>query len=284
MVLEELISPERAEKHPWEMLFMGMIYSSVAVFLSLYLFGGDDSSLIFVFFTVMACSILMYKTIKFEEFQDLGAVKEFKLLEHHGKALAFFIFLFLGFLISFSLWYVFLPEDISSSVFHSQVSVIRQINSNNADGMFIFNNVFGRIFMNNIKVLLFSVFFSFFYGMGAIFILVWNASVVGAATGMFIKGILAKTLESAGLLSVSHYFSAISLGLSRYLIHGIPEMAAYFVGGLAGGLISVAMIKHSTNSEQFSRVIKDSSVLLCTAVLIIFVAALLEVYITPIFF
>jgi hypothetical protein len=36
---------------------------------------------------------------------------------------------------------------------------------------------------------------------------------------------------------MSHYFSHISYGLLMYALHGIPEILAYFVAGLAGGII-----------------------------------------------
>lgn len=284
MVLESLISPEKAEKDPWEMFFVGILYSSIAVFLSLYIFGGDEVSLVLVFLTVMATGVLMYRTTTYEEEEDIKLDKEYKILEQHGKALSFFMFLFLGFLVSFALWYVFLPGELSQQVFNSQIATIERINSPQVQGAIMLPYNFVRILFNNIKVLFFSLFFSFFYGMGALFILAWNASVVGAATGVFIQNLLNKALESAGALSFSHYFSAISIGLSRYLIHGIPEIGAYFIGGLAGGLISVAMINHQTNAKQFAKVLKDAFVLVVISVGILVIAALLEIYVTPLFF
>ena len=99
-----------------------------------------------------------------------------------------------------------------------------------------------QIFLNNFKVLLFSIFFAFFYGAGAIFILTWNASVISAAVGLFVKDKIAAVAAYSGSVGIFNYFNMFSLGLARYMIHGIPEIAAYFIGGLAGGIISVAVI------------------------------------------
>ncbi len=283
MVLESIISPLKAEKEPWEMFFIGLMYSSIAIFLAIFVFGGEEMSLVIVFLTVMACAVLMYKTLKYEEHKDLEITKETKLLKQHGKAISFFLFLFLGFLVSFALWYVFLPADMSQQVFSMQISTINTINTD-VQGMVTIPSSLIKILSNNIKVLLFSLFFSFFYGMGAIFILTWNASVVGAATGIAIRNSLSAFFVKTGAIGFAGYFTAISTGLLRYLLHGIPEIAAYFIGGLAGGLISIAVINHKENTEEFKKVMKDASWLMLISLVILIVAAFLEIYVTPIFF
>ena len=46
MVLEAIMNPFQAEKHPWEMFFIGILYSSIAVLLGLIIFGKDASYVI----------------------------------------------------------------------------------------------------------------------------------------------------------------------------------------------------------------------------------------------
>ena len=70
MVLESLLFPLKAEKKPWEMFFMGLLYSGVAIFLSIWIFD-ERSSFVMVFFTVLACVPIIYNTLKFEESKDL---------------------------------------------------------------------------------------------------------------------------------------------------------------------------------------------------------------------
>jgi len=284
MVLESLISPARAEKEPWELFFLGVLYSSVGVFLSLFIFGPSQMSLVMVFLTVLASAILMYNTLKFEGAKGEKIKHEMSLLREHSKALAFFIFLFLGFTVSFALWYVFLPAGTAQQIFSTQIEAIRTVSTMVLTGQGIGSAALLPVFFNNMKVLFFALFFSFFYGMGAIFILAWNASVVGAATGIFISNGLNKVAAATGSVGLGSYFGVISIGLARFLIHGIPEIGAYFVGGLAGGLISVAVINHRGHKPNFARVLKDAGVLTLIAVLLLAIAALLEVFVTPIFY
>jgi len=130
----------------------------------------------------------------------------------------------------------------------------------------------------------YSLFFSFFYGAGAIFILTWNASVISAAVGNFARNILAETAKSLGYIGAWDYLSVLPISLMRYFIHGLPEIAAYFIGGLAGGIISVAVIKHDFMGDNFRKIMKDAFDLTAIAIFILFIAALLEVFVTPIFF
>ena len=181
------------------------------------------------------------------------------------------------------MWYVFLPEQIPQKVFQSQISTINQINNplNQGTGMIVGSQAFFKILLNNVKVSFFSLFFSFFYGLGAIFILTWNASVVGVATGIYIRNLLNMAFAKTGFISLSVYFSSISVGLFRYMIHGIPEIAAYFISGLAGGIISVAVINKKSNNQEMIQVLKDAGWLFLISLVILVIAAFLEVYVTP---
>ncbi len=276
MVLESLMSANKAEKQPWEVFFLGVLYASIGAFLGLFLFGTAEASLVMVFLTVLASTVLMYTTLRVEEEEDEEEASEVKLLRHHAKAITFFIFLFLGFVVAFSLWFLFLPETASTKLFSSQMATIHAIN-----GAATMPSAFSMIVSNNLRVLAFAILFSFFYGLGAIFVLTWNASVIGAAVGTFARNLLHTAAEKVGSVTVANYFTAVSVGLGRYLVHGVPEIAAYFVGGLAGGIISVALMR---NRGQVKRVLKDSGVLLAIAIALIFLAAWMEVFVTPALF
>ncbi|MDO8642920.1 MAG: stage II sporulation protein M [Candidatus Woesearchaeota archaeon] len=283
MVLESLITPYTAEKKPWEMVFLGILFSTVALFISIQIFE-TMAGLIAVFLTVFACVPLFYNTMKFEEQKDLLPLPERKLLREHARALTFFMCLFLGTVISFVAWYLFLPTEVSQKLFEIQITTIKNINAHSVLGSLTSVDLFNKIFFNNIKVLIFCILFSFFYGSGAIFILTWNASVVAVAIGSFIKKNLASAVSSLGLAKITGFAGVVSFGFMRYLFHGIPEILAYFIGGLAGGIISVAVIQHDLSSDNFERIVFDAADLVLIAVAVLFVAGLLEVYVTPIIF
>ena len=145
-------------------------------------------------------------------------------------------------------------------------------------------SIFSKIFFNNFKVLAFSILFSFVYGAGAIFILVWNATVIGAAIGNFIRANMSSYTSSLGLMEAGNYFHVVSLGLLKYSIHGVPEIMAYFYGGLAGGILSVAIIRKHFKTQKFSAIMRDFSELILIAVSFLVAAAFLEVYVTPVLF
>jgi uncharacterized membrane protein SpoIIM required for sporulation len=131
----------------------------------------------------------------------------------------------------------------------------------------------------------FCILFSFIYGSGAIFILAWNASVIGTAIGNFVRTGLAASAAAIGAgFGITHYLQVISLGLFKYSIHGIPEILAYFTAGLAGGIISVAVIRHDMKTRKFEHILLDSADLLIISIVLLVVAAFLEVYVTPVVF
>jgi uncharacterized membrane protein SpoIIM required for sporulation len=283
MVLESLFNPLTAEKKPWDMFFIGALYSTIAIFLSLWVFK-EQASLVMVFFTVMACIPIVFNTMKLEENKDMDIQKESTLLVEHGKALLFLILLFAGITFSFVLWYMFLPSDTLNYVFNMQTTTIQTINnqvSGNAYQNFL---SFTQILSNNIRVLAFSVLFSFIYGAGAIFILTWNASVIGAAIGNTIRSNLGQYAGYIGLGNIANYFNIVALGVLRYALHGVWEILAYFVGALAGGIISVVVISQHYKHKNFHHIILDVSELLFIGLIILVWAAYVEVYITPILF
>ncbi len=294
MVLESIINPLKAEKKPVTMFFIGAIYSSVALFLGLWIFR-DYASLVIIFLTVLACTPLMYNTIRIEEKKDMEIEAESTILKEHGRALLFFMMLFCGVTISFTFWYTILPflhsifpslipADIISSAFSVQLNTIMEMNGGVTGYVNSDFAVFSGIFLNNVKVLIFCIIFAFLYGFGAIFILVWNASVIAVAMGEFFRNKIAVITASIGGVGITSYVSISLYTLLRYTPHGLLEILAYFVAGLAGGIISIAIIRHDFRTNKFEKIIFDAANLIMISFLIIFVAALVETFITPLFF
>ena len=283
MVVESLLHPFKAEKKPWEMFFIGFLYTSIGIFLSLWIFRSE-ASLIMVFMITMASLPIFYNTMRLEESKDLMMDSETALLREHNKAIAFFMYMFVGITIACAVWYTLLPIATINTLFDKQTGTIQSIN-NQVSGNVIHNfNAFWKIFFNNFKVFVFSIIFSFVYGAGAIFILAWNATVIGAAIGNFIRTNISAYTSSLGLLDVGNYFQIVSLGLLKYSLHGVPEIMAYMYGGLAGGIISVSLIRKHFSTNKFPTILKDFSELVLIAICFLIAAAFLEVYVTPVLF
>ena len=289
MVLESLIGPAGAKKHPFRLFLIGLFLSSLAVIFSIWVFKSQ-SSLVMVFLTVISAVPLMVATMKMEEDKDIQDTSEKSMLKSHGAAMKFLTFLFFGFIVGFTLWYIFLPSDTVGLLFGVQLDTIESINANvarylqgDAIDWGLGLSTFFSIFSNNVKVLIFCIFFAFFFGAGAIFILTWNASVIAAAMGTFIRNGLEAYAHVLGWGKIAVYFHLFSLSLVRFMLHGTFEIVAYFIGGLAGGIVSVSLIKHGLDNG-FKKVLFDSGVLVLIAIGLLFAGGLVEVFITPLLF
>lgn len=285
-MLEMLINPRKAERRSWELFFVGAFYASLSILLVNWIFSQDAvlsrySGILVVTFTVMLSIPFVYYTLKLEEKKISENSGTLALLKEHKKAIYAFLWLFMGFVVALSFWYIMLS---STQSFRAQIETYCLINRpanyeqcvnqydikdvstsigflSNTERLFL-------IFTNNIYVLIFTLIFSLIFGAGVIFVLAWNASVIAAAIGIFTKSEL----------------SALPVALMRYLIHGIPEIASYFIVALAGGMISIAVIRHEAGTEKFWDVLQDSLNLIIVAVIVLFLAALMEVFLTPLFF
>ena len=284
-MIELLVKPKKAERRPLEMFFIGAFWASVSLLLVTFVFGQDSilkegSGLLVVIFTMMSCMPFIYYIIKLEEKKDIEIDDSGRLIKEHSKAIHAMMWMFLGFAIAFSFWYIILPDSAGQN-FNFQIKTFCAINSpSNYDyciGQHGLSSITGSatkmnsvlsIFANNIYVLIFTILFSLVFGAGAIFILVWNASVIAAAVGIFAKGSMIN----------------LPLGILRYMIHGIPEISAYFVGALAGGIVSVAVIRKDLRGEGSWRILQDSLLMVIIAVGILVAAALMEVFLTPLLF
>ena len=286
-MLEMLLNPLKAERRPWEMFFIGVLYGLISLILVKWIFSGDPvlskySGILIVTFTVMFSIPFIYFAIKNEEEKDFVIKGFMPLLKEHSKALTYFMFLFLGFIIAFSSWYIIFEDGNQN--FRAQIETYCAINKpshyedcvseygiehiSKTTAFLTAKEKIVNIFANNIYVLIFTLVFSLIFGAGAIFILAWNASVIAAAVGIFSKSSL----------------SNLPLGIARYMIHGIPEIAAYLIAALAGGIVSIAVIRHNIKSEKFWKTLQDSLNLIILAVVVLFIAALIEVFITPALF
>lgn len=278
MVIEGIIKVSKARKRPLIIFFLGFLYSSVAILLSLWIFPSSPS-LPAVFLTTFASIPLMINLLRSEEKVGSLGIK-LGIYKKHNDIFLVFLFLFLGFLVSYTVWFILLPETYQQMLFSEQLYTIRAINLK-VSGRVVFGSLFWIILINNLKVLGFCVLFSFIYGSGAIFILTWNASVISTAIGHLVRFEIGKIAEATHLDKIATYFKTIPIGFARYLTHGIFEISAYFLGGIAGGLISAAIVRHRWNSPEFNEVMRDSINLIIFACFVLILAAIIEISISP---
>ena len=76
----------------------------------------------------------------------------------------------------------------------------------------------------------------------------------------------------------------VTEAMLRYFIHGLPEIAAYFVAAIAGGIISFAIIRRDILTKNFQKIAFDTSNLIIISIVLLIISGLLETYLTPLFY
>ena len=169
MVLGDLLSPDLAERKPIYILPIAFLYATIGVFLALWIFPSH-AALVAVFLTTFACMPLMLNVIGFEKNKEEGTRDYLKRLvfffnpkgqsikirnilkvkSSEDKLLPFFVFLFIGMALAFTLWFVVMPQDILTNLFYVQVNTIKQINLGVSGSSILGGTTMGGFFYQNI--------------------------------------------------------------------------------------------------------------------------------------
>ncbi|MCD6274746.1 MAG: stage II sporulation protein M [Candidatus Aenigmarchaeota archaeon] len=260
MVLESLYNIKEVRKHPSEIFILGVIGTILAIIISFFLNRGG---LFLVFLITLAILPLTIKQLKYEERRYeydhfWNYLYSLGFFSRHKDLIVDYFCLILGIVLSISVSYLILPTNVSSSIFSDQILTISSIT-----GHATANGIFSKILFNNIGVMVICFAFSLFYSSGAIFLISWNASVLGVVVGQGAKNLM-------GLPS-------IPLVLFSYLPHGIFEFSGYILAGIAGGILSIALARHKESRKHFLFVLQDSLLLLAMGIVFIFIGAIIEV-------
>ncbi|MBI1978791.1 MAG: stage II sporulation protein M [Candidatus Aenigmarchaeota archaeon] len=257
MVLEKIVTIREAIRHPLWMSVIGALVSVISLFISFLVFpesiGLFTSVLVTFIMTPFMVNLLTYEAFMTE--LEIKKRMHQTFLKRHWDMLLIYTAFFSGMIAALSLVFIFLPDDTVQKLFEDQITEIKLIR-----GSFLFSSTFIKITINNIGVLLLSILFAFIFGSGAIFILSWNASVLAAAIGL-----TAKSFGGVG---------GVPVALITYLPHGVFEIAAYFLAGIAGGILSAVVAKRKT--ELFWVVVKDSLKIISVAVVLLIAGAIIE--------
>lgn len=264
-MLESMLSFRRINEKPHLMFFWSFFICAIAIFISheLNMSIGVDGGFMAVVFTIIPSVFFITSLIKREEEMEEKQINRHLKVGfwgRHGKDIVILLFFFFGLTAAFSLSYLFVPQGF----YGSQTTKINQIlglsgqlTGLGSDQKTIFMET---IFLNNLNVMLFSFFFSFIFGAGAIFIITWNASVLGVRIGQ---------------LSGSAW--NIPLRTLPYLPHGVLEIGGYLCAGLAGGIISAAFIRKN-DVRVLKAISVDSMKIMLLGISLVFLGAVVEVY------
>lgn len=287
MVLESLFEGESIVKHPLSALFLGFVFSSVSVWIAFFSFPSSASILAISFITIAAVPMIHYVFILEESALVKKKTKKNSFVGRNFDLIKIYTCFTIGIIVSFATWFVLLPPaqtafcieenkclSIPSKevVFKEQSNALSRVSalaSGAPEGMGkatqspsgVCGNDFwcwfNLIFVNNSSLMLMAVLLSFLFGAGALFLITWNASIVGTLIGQNI---------------VAEYHWRF-LGL---LPHGIPEFGGYFMGAISGGMISVALTKKNSSTKEFELIARDSFILLLLALFSLLIGGAVE--------
>lgn len=263
MVLESLFPAEKIENKPIDMLILSVIISYASMFLA-YVVFPEYAGVVFPLLITVAMTPVFYNIFIYEEeIEREEAEKKIQqsFLNRHGETIYLFSLFFLGVFFSIFLATIFLPENLITEIFKPQIQAITAIQS--ITGAIIAQSFLEIIVFNNLKIMLFSFILSFIFGTGAVFILGWNASILAVFLANFVrKG------EIVGFFSRT----------AAILPHAPVEILAYFLAGIAGGMLSAGIIREKVRSKEFWLVLRDSIFMFSLSILAVVLGAFLEIY------
>ncbi len=294
-MLESMLEPDKAEKRPWETFWLGFLFTIAAGLMTLQI-GGARGGFLLVAFISMGAAPFFIRVFDFEE-KKQG--KNF--ISRHNEVIKIYAFFFLSVIFASSLLYVFLPQNTTKSLFSDQLDDLctRGIISdpgcssvairgqalgqfsgggNGASNAVSPQFTFINILFNNLEVLALAFIFSFVLGAGAVFLIAWNATIIGTLVGKIAENPTAfGAIQIAEGNIITNYAVALPWTLLRLLPHGIFEFGGYFFGAVAGGILSVAIVREQILSGEFKRVLMDSFIYMAISVALIAIGALIEV-------
>lgn len=260
------MSFKEINKKPYLMILWAMIICTAAVFISGQVayrvsIGEtvfDMTGLFTVLFAVIPSVSFITMLLKKEERMEEEYIKEHyekAFWYRHEKDITILLFYFAGLTLAFAVWSFIMPGDF----FQVQVQKINEIHGVTGAASFKYYS-FTQILNNNLQVMFFSFLFSLVFGAGAVFIIAWNASILGVYVGQ-----LAESLWHIPIVSLA------------FVPHGLPEIGGYLCAGLAGGILSAMLIRRNTKHVK-EVVIFDCIKLMVLGAFLIFIAAGIEVY------
>jgi uncharacterized membrane protein SpoIIM required for sporulation len=256
------------EKRPYIAFLIGVAYVFIAFFTSKIFFPSIISVATLFLVTLLLVPTVIRLMGDEEKRERNDGVRNF--LKDHKDIFEVYVFLFIGIFAGALL----LAWIAGISNFSYQLDFLK--NSERLSSELVKNRIetgiqpsigsFLGLLENNLLVIIICFFLSLFYGAGAMFLIVLNASIFSTFVA-FVMRELPTATHRATLLGI-------------FSVHMVPELLGFLLAAIAGGVISKAVMREKFLSQQFKNVMKDALVLFVISAIIIVIAAFLETYVT----
>jgi hypothetical protein len=228
----------RLSRDDLKYLFLSFAFSSVSIFFAYYIYPSA-TSILSISFIVIALTPSFFSLIENEEALVAHCGRTLPFLDRYEPLIILILVLSVGVFLSLSLWYNVLPSDPS----YHEMGVC-STSTPCREGVFklqIASIEELRGVHTGLGLMLFAFVLSLFFGTGALLIIVWDVSTLVVASAV--------------------------VSPINFLLH-LPKLLAFFLTGLSGALLSVAIVRHEWCSHSFTKVFKDSLRLLLLAMAI----------------
>jgi len=242
------------------MLAFSFVFSIVVLWLTKS-FVPLPTGLASVFLISLAAAYPFVRYMKHEEESESVIKKRFSernILRRHERELMIYLVFFVGVTFAYiSSYYIW-----GASAFGDQFQAVNQIQgiSGNASG----GIGFSEILMNNLMVFAITFVIALVISAGTVFILVWNASILGV--------FVAHASQNALFAHVN---------VLTYLPHGLLEIGAYVLSGIAASLLSYQLDRKLRGKKfdggAFVRVLGDVFILVVIGLGFLVLGAFVEV-------
>ena len=272
MVLEQIYPMELLKEKPKYAFLLGMAYTVFATLFALMLFPQDPALVIVGIVSILLLpSLYQLSTYHESEMRKHNAFSFWHVISDNKQFIKVYLYLFFGSFIVFALFSLFLPTLATNYVFKEQVAVMTGGAVQTAGGGYFSIPLFKDLFTHNLFVMGICFLLSLVAGNGAIFMIIWNASVWGT-----VFGVLGKTVA---VYLQTHPAIIFSLILISVFPHVLLEISSYIIAVVAGTIISDAMAKEKIVSKTFARVLIHNVLLLMCAVAVLAIAMIVETYV-----
>jgi uncharacterized membrane protein SpoIIM required for sporulation len=249
-MLPELIFREERVHNLKLLTLLGFVTAALGFFAAGILFPSE-SGLVAVFLSAVAMVYPLTKYFLEHEKKD----------QPHRDEVKTYGALFLGQVAGFFAVGYLAPDMVSFqiSMFESQLFTM------GVTGYAVAGASFIRVLLNNLMVFTFILGTATVIGSAGVFILTWNASVLGVFLAVLTR-------------ELSHNYVKILTGSElipspiAYIPHASFEMAGFVTAGVAGSLMSAALYREHFDYETW----KDFGKLVAGGIILIFIGAFIE--------
>ena len=213
-------------------LFLSFAFYTASLFFSYWIFPSQ-ASILAISFLVIALTPPFYQMMENEE--EVVARKVEPFWVRYDGIIVFLLVVAAGIFLSSAFWYNTLPSDPSYSGARCSTTLPCK------EAVFgLQSSVLERDMTMLLSMMVLCFLFSLLLGVGAILIIVWDVSslAIGSTPG--------------------------HIGFVAYL----PQLMGFFLAGLAGALLSFAVLRHEWRGLGFMLVFRDSLVLLAISLLL----------------